>query len=94
MTPHPDPGDEVDAIHAARSVALTDVGSPDYLAVTLITAAGETRFALARRDKVGDLTARYDDSCPDAPHEVDGLLPLEYIQRITTSQRLRRRETP
>jgi hypothetical protein len=91
MTAPPDPGDEVDAIDAARSATLADVGSPDYLAVTLITATGETRFALARRDKVGDLTARYDDSCPDAPHEADGLLPLEYLRRITTN---RRRETP
>ena len=94
MTTPPDPNDDIDDVHAIdemRSVGLADVGSSDYLAATVVTASGETRFALARIDKLGDW---YDSACPNAPHEAGGPLPLEYVRRITKSQRLRRREAP
>src|SRR5258708_652543 len=84
-------GDDTDIIDSRRAVGLGDVGAPDYLAATVISADGSTELVLARRDALGDVTARYQSGCPDAIHEQLGELPLEYIRRITISQRTQRK---
>ncbi|ORV61483.1 hypothetical protein AWC03_09800 [Mycobacterium europaeum] len=83
-------GDDWDLI--AHSVSLGDVGLTDYLAATAVSADGSAYLLLARRDRLGDDTARYDADCSDIEHEQTGPLPLEYVRRITISRRRQRTE--
>lgn len=70
-----------------RWCCLCDVGNPDYAAAVAIAADGTQHFVLAHRDSIGDPDVVYASSCPAAPHEQRGDLPLEYVRRITIASR-------
>lgn len=73
-----------------RSACLCDVGAPDYLLTVAIAADGTETFMLARHDAIGDPSITYRRDCPDAPHEQADRLPLEFVRRVTISQRTHR----
>lgn len=75
-----------------RAVTLGDVGLTDYVAATAVSADGSTHLLLARRDRLGDETARYDAACSTVEHEQPGPLPLEYCRRLTICRRRQRTE--
>jgi hypothetical protein len=76
-----------DLIDEVRTACLCDVGAPGYLAATAVDPDGQTRFVIADLRRIDDDTARYDRHCRDVPHEQLGPLPLEYVKRLTISQR-------
>ena len=84
-------GDDWELIDGSRTVDLSDVGAPDYRAATVISADGSTHLVLASRDGIGDETATYAASCPQVAHEQVGLLPIEFVKRITITRRKHRK---
>jgi hypothetical protein len=74
-------------IDDSRTRCLCDVGDVDYLAATAIAADGTEHFVLARCDALGDENVCYDPTCSAVRHEQLGALPIEYVKRITISQR-------
>jgi hypothetical protein len=77
-------------IDDARTICLCDVGQPGYIAATAITAEGREHLVLAELDAIGDEHVLYDPTCTDVTHEQLGALPLEFVRRITVSQRVHR----
>ena len=84
------PGDDWEILDPRRTVGLGDVGSPDHLAATVVSADGAAHLVLARRDALNDPNVRCDATCSDTPHEQLGQLPLEFVKRITITRRNRR----
>jgi hypothetical protein len=79
--------DYADLIDDARTRCLCDVGAPDYLAATAVSADGTAHLLLARADAIGDENTRYDPTCRTIAHEQLGPLPLGVVQRITIARR-------
>jgi hypothetical protein len=73
-----------------HSTCLQDVGQVDYIAALAVAADGTTHLILADREAIGDDNVTYDPTCSDAVHEQIGALPLEYVRRLTISQRMNR----
>ncbi len=82
--------DNTDLVDSYRSVGLADVGAPEYLAATAVSADGASHLVLARLDGLNDPNVRCDATCSDTPHEQLGQLPLEFVKRITITRRNRR----
>lgn len=74
-------------LDAARTACLCDVGSPDHVAATVVSADGTTHLLLAQRSSINDETARYDASCAEVVHEQLGPLPIGVVRRITIATR-------
>lgn len=73
-----------------RSACLCDVGGRDYAAVVAVDIDGAAYLLLAHRGSLGDESVRFDVTCPEAPHDQAGPLPLEYVRRIAAAQRTHR----
>lgn len=82
--------DRADLIDPDRTRCLCDVGAPDYLAATAVSADGSAHLLLAEVDFIGDENTRYDPTCRTVAHEQLGPLPLGVVQRITIAQRAHR----
>jgi hypothetical protein len=94
-TPTPD-GEQRDPdtpalIDPARSSDLDDVGSDGYRAALTVSWDGTVNLILARREFVGRPQHRYDATCPDAPHEQVGVLPIEFTRRLDRLTRIHAR---
>jgi hypothetical protein len=74
-------------IDGARSACLCDVGQADYVATTVIEPDGSEHLVLAQHCAIGDPAVRYDSKSPDVAHEQLGPLPIEFVRRLTISQR-------
>lgn len=74
-------------IDSARSACLCDVGAPGYVAAVAIAADGSQHLILGEVGCFGDERVRYDADCTGVEHEQLGQLPLEFVRRITVSQR-------
>jgi hypothetical protein len=67
-----------------------DTALPGYAAVEAVDTCGATHYLLALVDAIGDEHIRYDPTCSDVIHDQLGPLPLEFVRRITISQRTHR----
>lgn len=83
-----------DIVDRARSACLCDVDGPGLMAATAVGADGSTHLIVVQLDRLGDDTALYDPACVSAEHEQLGELPLEFVKRITISERTRRHDNP
>lgn len=52
--------DNTDIIDNHHTACLCDVGQPDYIAATAVSADGQAHLVLARVDSLGDEQVRYD----------------------------------
>ena len=77
-------------IDDCRTRCLCAVGRDDYIAATAVASDGTEHLVLARCDALGDENVRYDPACTDVAHEQLGALPLEFVRRVTISQRTHR----
>ena len=77
-------------IDNCRTVCLCVAGCEDYVAATAIAADGSEHLVLAQLDAIGNPDVGYDPNCSAIAHEQLGALPLEYVRRITISQRTHR----
>ena len=79
-TNHPGDTDTSDHCDESRMVSLDDVGLPGYSAAVVITAGGEERLVLARRDGLNRAGNPYwpADWRVIAAHELTGKLPKHY----------------
>jgi hypothetical protein len=82
-----DPMTGAHLIDCARTTCLCDVGQPDYIAATAISADGAEHLVLAERDAINAEDARYDSTCSAVAHEQTGPLPLEFVRRLTAVAR-------
>lgn len=85
-------GDDWEILDHTRSADLSDVGAPDYLATTVVSAEGSEYLVLAERNSLGNPTVRFDADCSAVDHEQTGPLPLEYCRRLAINRRRQRTE--
>lgn len=76
-------------VDPARTAHLCDVGGSGYLAATAVSPDGTSHLVLARLDLLGK-EASYEPACPEALHEHEGQLPLDFVRKIAIAQRRRR----
>lgn len=84
--------EHTDFVDVARSACLCDVGAPEHVAATVVSADGSTHLIFAKREGLGDESMLYQPDCPHVVHEQLGELPLEFVRRLTISQRTPRPE--
>lgn len=82
--------DEWGLVDPARSAFLWDVGAPDFIAATIVSADGNAHLIVGPLEGLGDNNVRYQPSCPDVTHEQVGKLPIDIVKRIAIAQRMHR----
>jgi hypothetical protein len=82
--------DKANLLDDLRTACLCDARAPGLLAATAIAADGSEHYLLALRVAIGDESARYDPTTPQAPHEQLGELPSEFVRRLTVAARTHR----
>lgn len=85
-----DQTDSGSIIDPDRWCCLCAAGNSDYAAAVAIAADGGEHLVLAHRDSIGDDTAVYDSTCRGVAHEQLGVLPIEFVRRLTISRRTHR----
>ncbi len=76
-------------IDGARTASLHDVGGTNLLAATLV-GADYVCLAIVDTEQLGGDGAMFDPRCRSVEHEQIGPLPVEYVRRLTVSQRRNR----
>lgn len=75
----------VDWIDGARSVGLGPAGLRGYIAATTVDPNGDMHLVLVDVAAIDQRT--YRPTCPEAPHEQLGPLPLDVVKRVAIAQR-------
>jgi hypothetical protein len=73
--------DDAELVDPHRTRCLCDVGAPDYLAATTVSADGTVHLLLARADAIGDESVTYSPTCSSVAHEQLGPLPPRWHSR-------------